>query len=531
MSEKTLVVEFDEKKINELFTNINQCHLPGATIGVAIDGRPVYRKGFGLASIELPIALSPSIRMRIHSVSKHFTCLAYLLLCEDGRAGIDDELGVHFPEFHPVTKRVTMGQLMSNVSGLRDLHGLNFNFCGQEWAASATDIMSTYRTLGDFDAEPGTTWIYNNAGFTLVSLAIERISGQSFGEFLRERIFEPVGMYETLLRRKGRDLDFVPNSATMHMTAPDGSFVKYYVGGDRGGTGGVVSTVNDLLRWLAHMNAPRVGNTSTWALLKTPKVLANGTKTDYGFGLFSNTYCGVETLFAPGGGMGGNAQVLKVPAANLDIVVVVNREDVSSREICLRILHACLPGLKSDKKPITGPVSTGAYRSPNTGRVIRLYSQDGQQATEIGGYGEMLLSPDEKGVLRPPNSSAMPHQCSIVPFGDAASPSKLNFSHYGNADELVRIDAAMNPGLAVIAGRYRSEAAGFDAVISLTGMRTAGRFGLLEHTLEYMAEGVWHAKAVSSIAAFNMTGILSFEGDGFRFWSYCTCGLPFQRVN
>lgn len=71
-----IAVEFDEKKIDAIFADINQCHLPGAAVGIAIGGKPVYRKGFGLASIELPVVLSPSIRMRIYSITKHFTCFA-----------------------------------------------------------------------------------------------------------------------------------------------------------------------------------------------------------------------------------------------------------------------------------------------------------------------------------------------------------------------------------------------------------------------------------------------------------------------
>jgi D-aminopeptidase len=98
MSTPSMVVEFDEAKIDEIFSELNQCHAPGAAVGIAVAGRPVYRKGFGLANIELPVVLSPTVRLRIGSVSKHFTCFAYMLLCERGLAGIDDAVGRFFPE-------------------------------------------------------------------------------------------------------------------------------------------------------------------------------------------------------------------------------------------------------------------------------------------------------------------------------------------------------------------------------------------------------------------------------------------------
>src|SRR5262249_41375787 len=91
-------INFDARKIDAIFADLDQCRLPGAAVGIAIDGVPVYRKGFGLASMELPITLSTSTRMRIGSTSKQFTCLALMLLCEAGKADIDDSIGDYLPE-------------------------------------------------------------------------------------------------------------------------------------------------------------------------------------------------------------------------------------------------------------------------------------------------------------------------------------------------------------------------------------------------------------------------------------------------
>jgi D-aminopeptidase len=113
---KKIFPEIDEKRIDAIFAVVDQCHLPGAAVGIAIDGKPVYRKGFGLANMELPFVLSPSVRMRIYSTTKHFACLAYMLLCEEGRAGIDDPIGKYLPELHPVSRNATMRQLMGHTS-------------------------------------------------------------------------------------------------------------------------------------------------------------------------------------------------------------------------------------------------------------------------------------------------------------------------------------------------------------------------------------------------------------------------------
>ena len=205
---------FDESKIDAIFAELDQCHLPGAAVGIAIGGQPVYRKGFGLASMELPIMLSPTIRMRIGSTTKHFTCLAYMLLCEEGRAGIDDPVDKHLPELHLVAHQVTMRQLMGHVSGLRDAHAIAWLFSGMERPVPSDVMLSLYHSVDDVHSAPGTAWMYNNGGYLLLTSAIERIAGQSFEQVLRERIFVPVGMYETMVRRS--DDDIVANSAALH---------------------------------------------------------------------------------------------------------------------------------------------------------------------------------------------------------------------------------------------------------------------------------------------------------------------------
>src|ERR1700758_395772 len=144
MSYEKLRVEFDEAQIDAIFAAVNQCHLPGVAVGIAIRGRPVYRKGFGLASMELPVVLSPSTRMRIYSTTKHFTCLAYMLLCEEGKADIDDPIGKYVPELHSIARGVTAGQLMGNTSGLRDVYDIGYQFSGTGKRVTSAQLLALY---------------------------------------------------------------------------------------------------------------------------------------------------------------------------------------------------------------------------------------------------------------------------------------------------------------------------------------------------------------------------------------------------
>jgi D-aminopeptidase len=323
-------VDFDERRIDAIFGEVNQCHLPGVAVGIAIGRTPVYRKGFGLANLELPVVLSPATRMRIFSTTKHFTSLTYLLLCEEGRARIDDTIGQWLPEMHPVMHAITMRQLMGHVSGLRDAHDICWHLGGLGQRMGSGDLLSLYRDIDDTNSTPDTRWSYNNGGYLLLTAVIERILSRSLEEVLQERVFSRIGMHDTVLRRS--DFDFVPNSATLHMTDAHGNYDRSYLGTASAGEGGIVSTVDDLLRWLAHMDAPVVGTKTDWELLKSPLVLNNGTSTRYGLGLLPGRYRGVDTIGHPGGGLGGNAQMIKVPSVGLDIVVLSNRHDVSAIE-------------------------------------------------------------------------------------------------------------------------------------------------------------------------------------------------------
>jgi len=538
-------IDFDAQKIDQIFQRLDRCDAPGAAVGISVGGVVVYRKGFGLANAELPCVLSPSIRMRIHSTSKHFTCFAYLLLCEKGAATLDDPIGKFLPEMHPAIRSVTARQLMGHVSGLRDAHDLNWQFSGTGHEVTSEEIVSFYRDTNDVNFAPGTSWCYNNGGYTLLSAAMERITGRSFEDVLRTEVFEPIGMYDTLLRR--RDTDFVLNSATPHSAQGGGhawrgsgsGFKRKYQGTESAGEGGIVSTVDDMLRWLAHMDAPTVGSAASWELLKTPQILDNGTSTGYGFGLIIGRYRGVDILNHPGGSRGSNAQMLKVPGAELDIVVLVNRDDVSSQLLANEIVDACI----TDLEPATSgrsqqPVAKGTFHSPTTGRVIQLglparfaWNEGTSQIISVNAM-ETAVEPDATGVLRPiPIASFI--QQSVTLIGDPQEPRAILFSDFGNRDELVRVEPIEVGESAKIVGHYRSNSTHTDAIVTGTEqgvqLKMRGRFGSVDYRLDAIGPGLW--RATSQSVAF-LGGILSFEsGAGaFRFSNYRTWALPFIRV-
>jgi D-aminopeptidase len=520
-------VEFDERKIDAVFGELDQGHRPGAAVGIAIEGEPIYRKGFGLANIEQSVRLLPQTRMRIFSVSKQFTSLAYMLLCEDGSACLDEGIGKYLPELHPVAGRVTPRQLMGNIGGLHDVFDITWHLNGTGWTVESEELFSLYRGISSINALPGTAWIYNNGGFLILSIAIERITGKALEDVLRDRIFAPIGMSNTMLRRF--DTDFVPNSATLHVTDSGTGYRKSYLGTAVAGEGGIVSTIDDMLRWMAHMDTPLVGNAATWETIKAPQRLANGTSTCYGLGLGADRYRGVATLAHSGSGMGGGSHIAKVPDAGLDIVVMTNRDDPGAILLVDRILDACLPGL-APIKAIKHPLAEGTFQSSTTHRVVQLVAVQGRQIASINGT-DLPVEPDADGVLWTAGAVRFTKQ-GVRLAGDPMQPQSVQLNDFGNLDQLARSAPSCKREGGMIAGRYSSETADGDANVCETEngpqLIMSGRFGSVLYQLACIGKGLWRA---SSPRVGWLGGILSFDKDArsFRFSTYRTRALIFRR--
>jgi CubicO group peptidase (beta-lactamase class C family) len=498
---------FDESDIDRIFAAVDQCHLPGAAVGIAIEGVPVYRKGFGLANIELPTLLTPSMRMRIGSTTKHFAALAYMLLCEEGHADIDDEIGRYVPGLKPVNARATMRRLMGHTSGIRDALEVTMLFNGTGIPVTDSEMIAYYETIEDADFEPGARWRYNNGGYILLNAAIENITGQPLDDVLRERIFTPVGMNDTLLRRW--DQDFVSNSATLHFRNAAGQWSRTYMGMEISGAGGMVSTMDDMLRWLKHLRAPFVGSAETWRLMREPQLLNTGHSTGYGLGLFTERYRGVEVTHHAGGVMGGNSQMITVPEAGLDISIAVNRSDVSAITLAYSVIDACIEGLDPLSEPAIYEKRTGTFRSARDGRVVTLTATDDAHLLSLDGGTPLPVSPDAEGVLRLPAAASFLQQ-SVQIDGEA-----IVHSDFGLEDQLTEIETDSEAKLGAHAGSYRSDAV--DTTIELSEdehgarARSRGRHGSAVYVMTPISADIWR---IEDRLSGTISAVIAFDADG-----------------
>lgn len=527
---RNIAVQVNEKRFDDVFEKYCASDRPGAAVGVAVEGRPVYRRGVGRATMELPVTLSPSTRMRIYSITKHFTCLAYLLLCEEGRADLDDPIRKYLPSLDRTTGQVTVRQLMSNTSGLWDVSDIRWCLGGGGGVFPLAEVRGVYQRLGGCNFSPGDAWCYNNGGFQLLSEVIQEISGCTLAEFFRARIFEPAGMYDTLLRPL--DSDFVENSAMMHMTDGRGRYERTYLPGELSGEGGIVSTVDDMLRWLRQMERPTVGTPGSWSLLKTPVALSNGVSSGYGLGLFAKSYRGARLIEHSGGGLGASAQMINVPDVRLDVVVLTNAEDVKAPKLAYQILDECLSGLDGVPWRDERRVIEGVYRSSSSGRVVRLYGEEGQQRVSLNWGGGYVFHWGRDGTLSGDPMSSL-HACTIRMGGGGGESEEIEFENHQRIERLtaVRVPNKVEPSS--IAGTYRSEGVGtiirIRAEQGSVRLDTTGCFGAATYSLRCLSENLWAFEPVSRPLPWR--GLLLFDSakGSFLWMTERTWSLKFSK--
>jgi D-aminopeptidase len=524
-----LSVSINERKIAAVFADLDRANAPGAAVGVALHGSPVYRRGFGLARTERPERLTPAFRMRIASVTKHLAAFAYLLLCEDGRAQIDAPVSRFLPELAPIARDVSLRQLMGHVGGLRDPVEVLWSFCSSARSITSAQLLSLYPRIEDRSSPPGSHWNYQNGGYLLLSVAIERIADRPLEDVLRQRIFDPCGMYDTELVRWDNGL--IPGGAALYKRDDAGGFAQAFTAVELDGMGGVVSSVDDMLRWLAHMGRQDVGGEATWRALKTPLTVSGGDSTGYSLGLFVDRISGVEVLAHPGGAAGGGAYVLKVPAAGLDVIVIVNRDDVLAVDLAERVVELCLPELGFARGAQKRPLAQGVFRSPTSGRVIELKVNRGQPVAGIDGT-DIAVIVDNNGALRPAGVWRHVKQA-IHLIGDSRQPQALRWVEPGVADELFPIPKPPSaPTLRE--GVFQWMAANIEAELIQTDegaeLRTRSNEGSMVYELQCLSADLWRARARSDASR---GALLTFEKNGtqFRFSTWHLPNVVFRRTH
>ncbi|MGH8506714.1 MAG: serine hydrolase domain-containing protein [Stenotrophobium sp.] len=454
------------RKLDELFKPWNRSDAPGLVVGVAHKGKVIYRRGFGLASVEHGTANTPLTRMRIGSTSKHFAVICALLLAEEGRLDVDAPLRKAMPELAGIIGEPTLRELMRHTSGLRDPQDMTFLLLNKTYRNVA--LPGNGRELGKRFASSnfprGERMIYCNQGYQLLSLAVERVAGMPFGDFLQQRVLAPMGMSETVLLPS--DMLMLPGIASQHVPMPDGKWYRgIYPSDELLGAGGMVSTIDDMLRWIAHLRGPDkiVGTKKSWEqMLERPRY-SSGAEGDYCLGLTREHYRGVEIIHHAGAVLGGTCQMLTVPAHELDISLMFNRMDGAAPATALKVVEAVLGEILAPVVPprIEGREHLfGHWYNAASQRLLRIHvhTSPGQAPVLALSVQETVAGPiaerDGRWVM-----ATASHGTIEIDLPEAGSqPDRIEVSDSGHKESYVRLPGtgpAAEKLAKELAGRYR----------------------------------------------------------------------------
>ncbi|VVE86862.1 serine hydrolase domain-containing protein [Pandoraea bronchicola] len=492
-------------RLDALFSPFHSPDSPGLVVGVAYRGKLLYRRGIGMASLEHSVANTPATRMRIGSVSKHFACLAAMLLVEDGRLDIDAPARDYLPELPKRDVQPTLRQLMTHTGGERCFLDLSMLTQGMAMIPDGAPLaMQARQSEANFTA--GSRMMYTNGGYQVLSEIIERVSGQPFETFLAERIFAPLEMRDTA--SVPNDMTIQPRVATLHVPDAAGGWQRglFPVMRTRG-EGAIVSTVDDMLRWTAHLRGEKfVGNTATWREMLTPARFTNGASSTYSLGLMHTPYRGVSLLHHAGGVIGGACQMLTVPTHALDVVIITNGALVNPIDLSKRIVDIVLDGqLKdTDASEAVLPANAaeraawlGIFHSRETGAYYEIIERDGVLHLvhfHFAGYPMPLAdSPLHPGTLMIDDGPEGPVHLRL--HNDANRLDMVSCAGQETLSRLITPPPCFTDAAPGMPGVYISQDAGARAVIAREGealtMHIQGEFGVARYRLDPRANDLF----------------------------------------
>ncbi|MBK8249981.1 MAG: beta-lactamase family protein [Gemmatimonadetes bacterium] len=312
----------DIRRIDSVFAAYDRTTSPGCALGIYQNGAITYTRGYGMANLEHGIAISARTVFDIGSTSKQFAATAVVLLQQDGKLNLDDEVRTYIPELPAYQRPLTIRHMLNHTSGLRDyltlmgLHGTDFD--GVTGDQDALDLIVRQQAL---NFEPGAEFLYSNSGFFLLSQIVKRVSGKTLAQFAHERIFAPLGMHDTHFHDDHRMI--VAQRATGYSPSTTGFAIDMSLF-EQTGDGAVYTTIEDLIKWDGNFYTPTVGGERLLRDLHTRGKLNNDSTIAYALGLFVDEHRGLRRVRHGGSWAGYRAELLRFPEAKTAVATLCN---------------------------------------------------------------------------------------------------------------------------------------------------------------------------------------------------------------
>jgi CubicO group peptidase (beta-lactamase class C family) len=311
-------------QVDHVFEKWNKPASPGCALSVMKDGHIIYTRGYGMADLDHDVPIAPSSVFHVASVSKQFTAASIVLLAQEGKLSLDDDVHKYIPELPDFHAKITIRHLIHHTSGLRDQWSL-LGFAGWRYSLDLItddDVLELVSRQKSLNFPPGAKHLYCNTGYTLLAQIVKRVSGQSLREFTSTRIFEPLGMQNTHFRDNHAEI--VKNQAYGYSSVADIKFQLSIPNFDTVGATSLLTTVEDLARWDENFYDHRVGGAALIEQIQQTGTLNNGEHLDYAFGLTISKYKGLPIVDHGGSDAGYRADLLRFPAQHFSVACLCN---------------------------------------------------------------------------------------------------------------------------------------------------------------------------------------------------------------
>lgn len=393
-------------RVDKVFEKWETTESPGCAVAVSEGGKPVLARAYGMSDLERETPNTVDTVFEAGSVSKQFTAAALMLLARDGKLSLDDPVRKYIPELPDYGAPLTIRHMLTHTSGLRDWGAV---VAAAGWPRGSRvhthghvlEVLSRQKAL---NFPSGTEFSYSNSGYNLAAILVSRVAGKPFAEFTRERIFVPLGMTRTEWRDdytrivKGRATAYSWTEKAWHSAMP---FENVH------GNGGLLTTVSDLLRWNAALDAGALAGPEFAAEEQKTGTLSDGRPIRYAMGLYAENWKGAREV-SHGGATGGYRSVLaRYPDHGLSVALLCNADNANAGALGHQVADVFLEG-RLTEAPAPVPVSVaaevlktraGVYRHPRTMDVLRVDVVEG--VLKLNGRSALLPVDDRVFLFEP----------------------------------------------------------------------------------------------------------------------------------
>lgn len=314
-----------QKRVDQLVAPYIDKNGPGAVVAIVKNGKITFSKAYGMANLTHSIPFTIETLNNIGSTSKQFTAFGIALLAKQGKLSLDDDVRIYLPKLKDFGKKISIRNLLTHTSGYREIYNLlplaGIMLFEGDYIDRA-EMIKVVERQPELQSDPGSEFNYNNTGFCLLAAIIEKITGQSFPDWMNVNVFLPLEMTKTTIRANPWQL--IPNSAQGYM--PDKRRV-YREGRDLTasiGAGGIYTTIGDLAKWIRNFKTAMIGGEDIINQMTTRFVLSNGDTSDYGLGLFIDKHRGLNRIHHAGGDIAHRSQLAYYPDIDAAVITQSN---------------------------------------------------------------------------------------------------------------------------------------------------------------------------------------------------------------